>query len=148
MRLSWADKRQWDIQSAGAGFQNVFKMFSKCFQNAAWHEGNSFSSHAQTKNLYCYLYFYCPFFKTTNTTCLLRDYTSDYKVARHYNLERNYPEDRFSKKRKLHPLKFPLSVLIIILIYSFSARYDYYAGDKHGSDGLYPCSRSLSSRSV
>jgi len=48
-----------------------------------------------------------------------RDYTSDYKVARHYNLERNYPED------------------------SFSARYDYYAGDKHGSDGLYPCSRDV-----
>ena len=33
MRLSWADKRQWDIQSAGAGFKNVFIMFSKCSQN-------------------------------------------------------------------------------------------------------------------
>ena len=75
-------------------------MFSKCFQNAAWDEGNSFFPHAQTKNFYCYLYFYCPSFKMTITRCLLRDYTSDYKVARHYNLERNYPEDRFSKKKK------------------------------------------------
>ena len=85
-----------------------FKMFSKCFQNAAWHEGNSFSSHAQTKNFYCYLYFYCPSFKMTITRCLLRDYTSDYKVARHYNLERNYPEDRFPKKEKTSPTEVPI----------------------------------------
>jgi len=26
---------------------------------------------------------------------------------------------------------------------SFSARYDYYAGDKHGRDGLYPCSSEV-----
>jgi len=26
---------------------------------------------------------------------------------------------------------------------SFSARYDYYAGNKHGTDGLYPCSREV-----
>jgi len=26
---------------------------------------------------------------------------------------------------------------------SFSARYDYYAGDKHGRDGLYPCSKEV-----
>lgn len=26
---------------------------------------------------------------------------------------------------------------------SFSSRYDYYAGDKHGTDGLYPCSREV-----
>merc|ERR1711890_85151 len=26
---------------------------------------------------------------------------------------------------------------------SFSARYDYYAGDKHGRDGLYPCSKPI-----
>merc|ERR1712008_154177 len=41
-----------------------------------------------------------------------RDYTSDYKVARHYNIGRKYPED------------------------SFSSRYDYYDGNKHGTDGL------------
>merc|ERR1712037_734109 len=48
-----------------------------------------------------------------------RDYTSDYKVARQYNTGRNYPED------------------------SFSSRYDYYDGNKHGSDGLYPCSKDV-----
>jgi len=48
-----------------------------------------------------------------------RDYTSDYKVARHYNIGRNYPED------------------------SFSSRYDYYDGNKHGSDGLYPCNKDV-----
>jgi len=48
-----------------------------------------------------------------------RDYTTDYKVARHYNISRNYPED------------------------SFSSRYDYYDGNKHGTDGLYPCNKDV-----
>merc|ERR1719430_2922302 len=48
-----------------------------------------------------------------------RDYTSDYKVARHYNIGRNYPED------------------------SFSSRYDFYDGNKHGTDGLYPCNKDV-----
>jgi len=42
----------------------------------------------------------------------------DYLPATH-RVSRNYPSD------------------------SFSARYDYYDGNKHGTDGLYPCSREV-----
>lgn len=48
-----------------------------------------------------------------------RNYATDHQLARHYSPERCYPAD------------------------SFSSRYDYYAGNKHGSDGLYPCSREV-----
>merc|ERR1712198_803746 len=37
----------------------------------------------------------------------------------HYSISRNYPED------------------------SFSSRYDYYDGNKHGTDGLYPCNKDV-----
>lgn len=47
-----------------------------------------------------------------------RNYSSDYmSEARHRR--RDYPSD------------------------SFSARYDYYDGNKHGTDGLYPCSNEI-----
>jgi len=47
-----------------------------------------------------------------------RNYTSDYShESRHRT--RDYPSD------------------------SFSARYDYYAGNKHGSDGIYPCANEV-----
>jgi len=48
------------------------------------------------------------------------DYTHDYHTTRQSSpVTRTYPQD------------------------SFSSRYDYYAGNKHGSDGLYPCSREV-----
>lgn len=47
-----------------------------------------------------------------------RNYTSDYQ-SESRNSRRDYPSD------------------------SFRARYDYYSGNKHGSDGIYPCSNEV-----
>lgn len=44
---------------------------------------------------------------------------------------RNYATD-YSRESRYRTRDYPSD--------SFSARYDYYAGNKHGTDGLYPCS--------
>ena len=137
-RRSWAGRRRTEEPSAGAGLANFHCL--KALKTNIWNKLSKIFTRSRNfsfqKVLEKIKVKYLP--GITQATTKWRASTTLAGIIQRTGFQTSSVFTTFWQFH--HYLSIP-PCFIILIIFSFSSRYDYYDGNKHGSDGLYPCSK-------